>query len=79
MKGEKKMTEIEDNTVSEITTERIALTKEEAAEALGISRPTLDKLIKTDATFPAFKIGKRVLISMIELNKWATKQALNRV
>lgn len=61
-----------------VTLEKITLTKEEAAETLGISRPTLDKLIRTDTTFPAFKIGRRVLISMTELNEWIVKQATER-
>lgn len=46
----------------------------EAAEALGISRPTMYQLIHAEG-FPTLKIGGRVLISKELLAEWVKKQA----
>ena len=46
----------------------------EAAEALGISRPTLYTLLHR-SDFPSFRIGNRVLISMDGLHRWVAAQA----
>ncbi len=54
---------------------QLTMSKEEAAKAIGVSRPTVDRLIRTDKTFPAIRIGRRVLISVAGLAKWIEKQA----
>lgn len=54
--------------------EKIALSVVEAAELLGVSPPTVYKLMRR-ADFPAFKIGTRTLISRSKLEKWVEKQA----
>ncbi len=56
----------------------IAMSKEQAAEAIGVSRPTIDKLIRKDETFPHFRIGKRVLISSTELINWISRNSLEQ-
>lgn len=54
--------------------EKIALSVVEAAELLGVSPPTVYKLMRR-ADFPAFKIGTRTLISRSKLEKWVEEQA----
>lgn len=56
------------------TTERIALTITETAQALGVSRPTVYKLLHREG-FPAFRIGSRVLISRAKLEEWVNAQS----
>lgn len=54
--------------------DKIALSVAEAAELLGVSPPTVYKLIRrTD--FPAFKVGTRTLISRSKLEEWVAAQA----
>ena len=55
-------------------TEKIALSVAETAELLGVSPPTVYKLMRR-ADFPAFKIGTRTLISRSKLEKWVADQA----
>ena len=45
----------------------------EATEYLGISKPMLYLLLKTE-TFPSFRIGKRVLIRKESLDRWVEEQ-----
>lgn len=45
----------------------------EAAEALGISRPTVYTLIHRK-DFPSFKVGNRTLISISGLQQWVAAQ-----
>ena len=54
--------------------EKIALSITEAAEQLGISRPTMYKLTR-QAGFPVFKVGARTLISRAGLEAWVQTQA----
>jgi len=54
--------------------DKIALTVTEAAELLGVSRPTVYALMRAEG-FPAFKIGRRTLISRAGLADWVEKQA----
>ena len=54
--------------------EKIALSVTETAEMLGVSRPTVYRLIQR-ADFPAFKIGSRTLISRDGLARWVEAQA----
>lgn len=54
--------------------ERLAYSPTEAAEALGVSRPTAYQLMhRTD--FPSFKVGNRTLISANGLRRWVEAQA----
>ena len=54
--------------------DKLAVGTTEAARLLGISRPTLYRLIgRTD--FPSFRVGGRVLISVAGLQDWIDRQA----
>ena len=53
--------------------EPLAISTEEAARVLGVSRPTVYQLMGR-ADFPSFKIGSRSLISVEGLRQWITKQ-----
>lgn len=55
-------------------TERVALTVTEAAAALGVSRPTVYKLLRR-ADFPGFRVGSRQLVSREGLARWVAEQA----
>ena len=48
----------------------ITLSVEQAAEALSISAVSLYKIIKKDSTFPAIKMGRRIVIPKENLKKW---------
>ncbi|MFG6352592.1 MAG: helix-turn-helix domain-containing protein [Oscillospiraceae bacterium] len=53
--------------------DKLAVGTTEAARLLGISRPTLYRLIgRTD--FPSFRVGGRVLISVAGLQDWIDRQ-----
>ena len=54
--------------------QRMALSVAEAAEALGISRPSLYALLDRPG-FPSFRVGRRVLISREGLASWVAEQA----
>lgn len=54
--------------------ERLTLSVTEAAEVLGVSRPTIYQLIHR-RDFPAFKVGARTLISRERLAAWVEAQA----
>jgi len=51
----------------------LAVGTTEAARLLGISRPTLYKLLNR-ADFPSFRVGSRVLISVSGLEAWIDRQ-----
>lgn len=53
---------------------KLAVGTTEAAQMLGISRPTLYQLIGR-ADFPSFRVGGRVLISVDGLKNWIDQQA----
>ena len=55
-------------------TERVALTVTETAAALGVSRPTVYKLLRR-ADFPGFRVGSRQLVSREGLTRWVAEQA----
>ena len=55
-------------------TDRLALSVTEAAEALNVSRPTVYQLMRS-ADFPAFRVGRRTLISRSGLERWIEAQA----
>ncbi|MBQ8981601.1 MAG: helix-turn-helix domain-containing protein [Eubacterium sp.] len=52
----------------------ITLSVEQAAEALSISAVSLYKIIKKDSTFPAIKMGRRIVIPKENLKKWIDKK-----
>lgn len=54
--------------------EKLALTVNEAAELLGVSRCTVYNLIHR-ADFPTLKVGGRRLISRALLARWVEQQA----
>ena len=53
--------------------DKIALNVSEVADALGVSRPVVYQLMRR-ADFPAFKIGRRTLVSRSALEEWVNKQ-----
>ena len=55
-------------------TDRLALSVTEAAEALNVSRPAVYQLMRR-ADFPAFRVGRRTLISRSGLERWIEAQA----
>lgn len=57
--------------------ERLALNISEAAEAAGISEPTMRQLVNMDS-FPAMRIGRRWVIPVSSFNAWLMEQAANR-
>lgn len=56
------------------TAEKVALTVSETAVALGVSRPTVYKLLRR-ADFPGFRVGSRQLVSREGLARWVSEQA----
>ena len=54
--------------------DKLTLNITEAAEALGVSRPTMYQLIRRE-DFPSFHIGSRVVISRAGLEEWVLAQA----
>ncbi|MCI8844682.1 MAG: helix-turn-helix domain-containing protein [Oscillospiraceae bacterium] len=53
--------------------DKLAYSMAEAAEVLGVSRPTVYTLAKrTD--FPSFKVGNRTLVSAQGLREWVAAQ-----
>lgn len=53
--------------------DKMAISIAEAVEIMGLSRPSVYKLIKRP-DFPSFKIGKRILISRSGLEAWIAAQ-----
>lgn len=53
--------------------EPLAVGTAEGARILGVSRPTLYKLLNR-ADFPSFRVGSRVLISVAGLQEWIDRQ-----
>ena len=53
--------------------ERMTITVDQLAEELHISRPTAYNLVK-EKGFPAFSIGKRVLVNRKALQEWLDRQ-----
>lgn len=53
--------------------EKIAVSVTEAAQLLGLSRPTLYKLIHR-GDFPVMRVGSRTLIHREKLKEWAAAQ-----
>lgn len=57
--------------------EPLAVSSNEAARLLNISRPTLYTLLNRE-DFPSFRIGNRVLISVSVLKEWVDRQTMER-
>ena len=57
-----------------IDTPKLTLSIPEAAKHLGISDTTMRQLART-AGFPAFTVGKRLLISVKGLEAWVEERA----
>lgn len=57
-----------------IRTEKLTLSIPEAAKLIGISDPHMRQLARTEG-FPAFNVGKRILISVKGLEAWVEEQA----
>lgn len=53
---------------------RMTLTVEEAADELHISRPVAYELVK-EPDFPSFRIGKRILVNRLGLQRWIDNQS----
>lgn len=53
--------------------EPLAVGTTEAARLLGVSRPTLYRLL-SQTDFPAFRVGNRVLISVAGLQEWIDRK-----
>lgn len=53
--------------------EKMTLTVDEMAVALGISRPKAYELAKS-AGFPAVNVGRRIVISKVGLERWLENQ-----
>lgn len=58
-------------------TEKLALSVDEAAKLLGVSKPTMYGIIHRE-DFPCFKVGNRRLISRVKLAEWVESQAEGR-
>lgn len=54
--------------------EPMAVSAPEAARLLGVSKPTLYELMGRE-DFPAFKLGRRTLISVDGLREWVRNQS----
>ena len=55
-------------------TEKLALSAAEAAQLIGVSKPTVYLLCKRE-DFPSFYVGGRLLISRRGLEAWIEQQA----
>jgi len=53
---------------------RMTLTVEEAADELHLSRPVAYELVK-EPDFPSFRIGKRILVNRLGLQRWIDDQS----
>ena len=51
----------------------LAVSAAEAARLVGVSRPTLYQYIGRD-DFPSFRVGNRVLVSVVGLQAWIERQ-----
>ena len=54
--------------------DKIAISVTEAAQLLGVSRPTMYEIVKRADFDAVFKIGTRTLIHREKLEAWAARQ-----
>ena len=67
-------------TAKEVTVmEKINITVDEATELLNIGRTSLTEIMESDETFPAFAIGRKILIPVKALEEWANNRGRLRV
>ena len=59
--------------------ERIGLVPEEMGKLLHIGAATIREYAETDPTFPAFRVGSKLLSTRRALEDWATARAKRRV
>ena len=60
--------------------EKFTFGRKEAAEAVGVSLPTLDAMLNREANpVPHFRIGKKVLIPVESFRQWLIDEAGRRV
>ena len=59
--------------------EKINITIDEATELLNIGRASLTEIMESDETFPAFAIGRKILIPVKALEEWANNRGRLRV
>lgn len=57
--------------------EKITISVQELAKQMGISLPKAYELTKT-AGFPVIRVGTRVLIPLVEFQRWLTNNANHR-
>jgi len=57
---------------------KLAMTMDEVATELQISRPTAYDLARSEG-FPALKVGRRVIVPRIEFERWLSESAINRL
>ena len=67
------MTSLRNTTQRETAPRRLALSPEEAAKALGISRDTLDRYVRPELRL--VRLGRLVLIPITELERWLDRSA----
>lgn len=60
--------------VQKVESPKLVLSVPEAAKLLGISDNTMRQLARIEG-FPAFHVGKRILISIKGLEAWVEEQA----
>ena len=53
---------------------KLAYTLKEAAEAIGVSEPTMHAMVQQPG-FPAFRVGKRWVIPMDAFSTWLNDRA----
>lgn len=53
---------------------KMLLSISEAAAVLGISRPSIYRLIHADDGFPIIRVGGRVLVPVRQLQEWLDEQ-----
>lgn len=59
--------------------QRITVTLQDAVKLTGIGRRRLEELAKVDINFPSFKIGRKTMIHVEQLNKYLEQKAKARV
>ena len=59
-----------------MTTEKMAYNIRETAEAIGLHPNTVYLLVQ-EGKLPAIKLGRKILISKLELSKWLAGQSNN--
>lgn len=56
--------------------DKLTLNVQELSEALGISRATAYQLVNSEKFYPAFRMGKKILINKKKLQEWLEEQCM---